>query len=297
MFAKTLVLLALAAVATANVPLVAWSSHSGAFPTAGTLRFGQSVSAADAVQSHLKAAIEKQGAIVVFLQNELSVSDLSKFSGSFNKPCMMCNLKEQVSTASSSLYMPSLSFANFLPLIKAEILARSGAVVEVSSVEEMQSKLAQGLSLVVFKLSQPTSDDEVVANDAVMQKALAIAAGVSEHVTGMFTAEQSQTFAASQLQTVEAAVQTRGRRDAPASGPANKLKSGRNPTDITYVSYRRSQRADRNYVYFTIPIFMALLVGFIVVIFIFIGVNGLGMVQTPERWADPTDKCLSVPAN
>lgn len=131
----------------------------------------------------------------------------------------------------------------------------------------------------------------------MMQKALEIAAGVTDHVTGMFTAESTQTYNAAQLpQTPSSSVEVRRRRSA-SSDSDSKLKSGRNPKDIRYVSFRRSQRADRNYVYFTIPILMGLLVFVILILFIFIGVNGLGMVQTPERWADNTDKNLIVPAN
>ena len=50
------------------------------------------------------------------------------------------------------------------------------------------------------------------------------------------------------------------------------------------------------YLYFTIPLFMGVIVFFVVLIFVLSGVYGVSLTQTPQRWADTTDKVLQVPA-
>lgn len=51
----------------------------------------------------------------------------------------------------------------------------------------------------------------------------------------------------------------------------------------------------KSYLYFTIPLFMGVIVFLLIISVVLMGVYGVGLTQTPQRWADPNDKCLQVP--
>ena len=51
----------------------------------------------------------------------------------------------------------------------------------------------------------------------------------------------------------------------------------------------------QEYLYFTAPIFMGLIVGLFVVVIGLIGVYALFVIENPDRFASVTDKCLNVP--
>jgi hypothetical protein len=53
----------------------------------------------------------------------------------------------------------------------------------------------------------------------------------------------------------------------------------------------------KSYLYFTIPLFMGVIVMLILITVILSGVYGVSWTQTPQRWADSSDKCLIVPDN
>ena len=51
----------------------------------------------------------------------------------------------------------------------------------------------------------------------------------------------------------------------------------------------------QEYLYFTAPIFMGLIVGLFIVVTGLIGVYALFVIENPDRFASVTDKCLTVP--
>lgn len=285
--------LALVCSASGDVPVLGWSSKPSLFPAQGDFVLGQS--ADDVVKTQLnKVCSQSEGTTLLFIQDELSINDFSEETSSHGLGFKLS--RDSMDSSTSKFVVPSvLHYSNVGSRLVSSIeesCSQLGEPVVVYSQDEAR-KLSfedQAPRLVVIHLdpvASALSDSDrgaiLISNDKFVHEFARLVEDMTGNaVTVVLTGKQSSAQA------------VRERRDvSDASSPS--LGQGI-PNFVPYISLRRDQRHDIVYQYFTFPIFMGIMIMFVLIFFVLVGIFGLMGTQTNEQWPDyAVDKNLVTP--
>jgi len=277
--------------------LVAWSSNQ--LPESP--RAGHSVSAVEVCEDLQASLYSTPGIVVFFTQDSLSMADFTLFGQDSFK-----NIHNAIENAESFVAYPSVTATGSVTSSLTSCFFQSAKqhnaklhFIPSSGVSSYDFNSLESNSLNFVAISLPSilrdgsvSEDLLAANDNAVMSALSIIESFStESLSVLITGS-------SNLDHFEAMGQISSllRRGSPSPPPfvqfqPQQFPSATNPAFVTPLV----KPVTPSYLYFTIPIFMGVGAFIFIVMFILSGVYGLSLTQTPQRWADPTDKCLPVP--
>eukprot|EP00048_Salpingoeca_helianthica_P024107 m.29753 g.29753 ORF g.29753 m.29753 type:complete len:318 (-) comp9189_c1_seq1:31-984(-) len=287
-------------------PLLAWSSEPISVPNT-LLRAGHQAPLEAFEGSFVKSVFEKKGLAVLFLQDHLSISDITLYGGVHGENSFsLHNTKAAFEHAGSAFALSDVSGSNgkvATALIKsflAQADATGGKTLFVNQGDLSSLSLSQlsasSFNVIVAQMSPvlengAVSASKLASNDVFIGKVLAATKQFQGTVSCLLLAtgddHVSQHFRRSLAPTASAS----------PSIPKPSIPSIPKPPVFPKFAQSLDRPVTKSYLYFTIPLFMGVIVMFILIFFILNGVYGVSWTQTPQRWADTTDKCLIVPEN